>query len=515
MWINLGIWRRVLRWSSSPSSRLEVAQVTLMKNFKVHEWLLLCSTAVLSDVLYCQSPTAAGSPASASGTQMPITPPATQEAFIQQLKKTVVFVTGKYSRIVTIRHKDAADSREALQQEIRGTGYLIGIPRSETDASIQSTYVVTNRHMIREPGPDGTSGKGPYLMSIQVRVNTKTVDLKGIQYKAVDVPVMSNTGQFFCFVDTADPDADLAICPIPLDSGMDVKTIGPDSFLSRERLKQAGVDETNEIFFAGLFSSFSGVNRNYPVVRHGKIAMLAGERMPVLEAGRTAEVYLGDVMSFGGNSGSPVMVRYGGASDFGLGPAGYYLLGTMQGYFNVNVPITVQTAVAQGVAAENSGVAVIVPALKINEIISSSGMSYCRTQDIANFLGASGRSQEAFDMLLTIDRAASPSREYLWCEYLSHNGLVTQATLLKVNLQSLSKKVFTATLPIEASRTESKAAIHIVFTVEIKPFGLAADVFAIAETPDTLTVLPSGYEEASPSEFVISKQAIKSVTPLQ
>jgi len=83
-------------------------------------------------------------------------------------------------------------------------------------------------------------------------------------------------------------------------------------------------------------------------------------------------VHLVDVMSFGGNSGSPVFLRIGGIRDDGtLAGYSYRLLGVMQGFFPEGLDVTIQIAELHGVAAQNSGIAAVIPAEKITNILDS------------------------------------------------------------------------------------------------------------------------------------------------
>jgi hypothetical protein len=158
--------------------------------------------------------------------------------------------------------------------------------------------------------------------------------------------------------------------PMNLDPKLlDFKVVPENMFATKERLRAEHVDETAEALFAGLFAPYSGSKKNYPIVRHGKLAMISDERLPWTRT-ETEDLYLVDVMSFGGNSGSPVFLRLGGSTDSGLIAGTHYLLlGVMQGYFGVESPVTVNTAELKGEARENTGVAAVVPAQKILDIL--------------------------------------------------------------------------------------------------------------------------------------------------
>jgi len=151
-------------------------------------------------------------------------------------------------------------------------------------------------------------------------------------------------------------------------------------FVTRQKIEAIKLNETDEVLFSGLFLPYHGANKNYPIVRHGKLALIPKEKIPwSTPSGETSmqDLYLAEVTSWGGNSGSPVFVRLSGAREQGglMGGVQYYLLGVMQGYFNSERPATLDTAAITDTAhldlklSENSGIAAIVPAEKILEII--------------------------------------------------------------------------------------------------------------------------------------------------
>ena len=111
---------------------------------------------------------------------------------------------------------------------------------------------------------------------------------------------------------------DLAVTPVQINHDViDYKTIQSDLFATKDLLQKQHVNENDEILFTGLFAWNPGAKKNYPIVRHGKLARLAEERIPLDRTNptKTVEVHLADVMSFGGNSGSPVFLRLGGVRE--------------------------------------------------------------------------------------------------------------------------------------------------------------------------------------------------------
>jgi hypothetical protein len=130
------------------------------------------------------------------------------------------------------------------------------------------------------------------------------------------------------------------------------------------------------VFFTGLYANYPGNKRNFPIVRHGKLALVTNERIPIdsRDHNKTEDLILAEVTSFGGNSGSPVFVRIGGIREGGTTPlAGYsyYLLGVMQGFFSESADILFDITAMHGTVSQNSGIAAVIPAEKISQILAT------------------------------------------------------------------------------------------------------------------------------------------------
>jgi hypothetical protein len=193
----------------------------------------------------------------------------------------------------------------------------------------------------------------------------------------ISVPI-STQGYLLCSTDEEDESADVAICPISIgDSAFDIVSLPEGMFATKKLIDDLKINENDEILFTGLFASYTGSTKNFPIVRHGKLALIPQERIPF--NGTLEDLYLGEVTSWGGNSGSPVFVRLTGTRETGDMMTGiqYFLLGVMQGYFNSgDVSVSFDTAAATDTAhidlgiPNNSGIAAIVPAAKISRILS-------------------------------------------------------------------------------------------------------------------------------------------------
>jgi len=221
-------------------------------------------------------------------------------------------------------------------------------------------------------------------------------------------------------------------------------------------------------------------------------------------------------MSFGGNSGSPVFVRYGGAGDAGLNlNVGYYLLGTMQGFFNTQSPVAVQTASLQGVASENTGVAFIVPAQKILEIMSLPGADYCQKVDAARYFEGAGQTKQAFDLLLEEDRKVLNEKNLAWCEYAAHTMLMRNAKINHLPDTNLPKKNIPDVLPNLPWRQNIKSSVKVDFFAPVVGIGLTATLFLTSETVTSYSFLVPGYLNPESEPIIVQKANVSKISFIQ
>jgi hypothetical protein len=163
-----------------------------------------------------------------------------------------------------------------------------------------------------------------------------------------------------------DDSVDLAASPIDLDKTIyDVQTV-PFDMLSDQ--KADALREGDAVLFTGLFIQYMGQTRMQPIVRSSSVAMLPDEVLPTTLK-KPGHVYLAEVHSFGGNSGSPMFVDVAGLR---RGEAGYHfkLLGVVAGevFETADFRLQVATTVSGEISA-NSGISVVVPASDIKALL--------------------------------------------------------------------------------------------------------------------------------------------------
>jgi hypothetical protein len=214
-------------------------------------------------------------------------------------------------------------------------------------------YVVTAAHVVKNTRPDE---------DLFIRVNR-------VSKSSLDIKVPVSTWK--CHSST-----DVAVCAVewPADELLDVMTIpvtqlpkGPEGVYANE------VVEGEEVTICGLLTSFPGSDRIQPIVRTGKIALMPYEKMRIQldrETTGDADVYLLEMISWPGLSGSPIIVypnrnpRNARRLDF-LSP--YLILGLVHG--NLEYDKEVKFNRDRATVRLGSGIVVAIPGESIREVL--------------------------------------------------------------------------------------------------------------------------------------------------
>lgn len=163
-----------------------------------------------------------------------------------------------------------------------------------------------------------------------------------------------------------DPLVDVAVLAwMPPGDIVDYKWVGIDIAFS-ESLHQS-IGPGDDVCTVGLFAHVSGAQRNIPIVRSGNIAMVPCE--PVPTSSGEIEAYLIESRSIGGLSGSPAFVW-----ESTVGQRRGFLLGVVKGHWDIPAENKNDLA-ADAQSSVNMGIAIVVPASKIVDILNGPVMS--------------------------------------------------------------------------------------------------------------------------------------------
>jgi hypothetical protein len=248
-----------------------------------------------------------------------------------------------------------------------GTAFFVGV-KDQKAPQRSFLYLVTAKHVLK--APDHVS----WLPSIFLRLNTKAGGSV-----TVEVPV-SLTGVSKTVFLHPDPSVDLAAVPARLDQNVfDFKLLPEDMITTEKDFKDMNITEGSEVFFTGLFSAYVGARKNYPIVRFGRVALVTDEKIRFVD--QDAQLYLIESGSYGGNSGSPVFF-YLGIDRFPgtivAGPPLLKLAGVMSGSFSDLQPVSAVETARVDLAPSNMGIAAVVPAYKLHELLFGAELLYQR-----------------------------------------------------------------------------------------------------------------------------------------
>jgi hypothetical protein len=262
---------------------------------------------------------------------------------------------------------------------ISGTCFFAFYPDERLGSHVGFDYLITNRHMA-VPGIDtGTPHEATW---IGIRLNLKTSN-DGIQSKELILPIGGNIQWHF----PSDDAVDLAV--IQMSPNQDIFDIAPipiAGFATKETVNAQGISEGDPLWFAGYFTGLPGQTKIQPVLRQGMIAMMPSEKVETV-LHRTGRLFVADMHTTKGNSGSPCFISIGGLRNGALSLVSqptYMLLGLVSGYYTENSDFDLQVAAAvQGRISGNSGLTLIVPADEIKSFLDSPQLQSLRDALVA------------------------------------------------------------------------------------------------------------------------------------
>jgi hypothetical protein len=239
-----------------------------------------------------------------------------------------------------------------------GTGFFVAV-KSEKNPERSFGYFVTAKHVLRTPQRDS------WYPTVYIRLNKQD---GGAEFIEVPVVLDGLKKNVYTHQDTS---VDLAIIPAWPDVKLFDYKFLPDQMITTEKdFKDLDIHEGAEIFFTGLFAPYVGTKKNYPIVRFGRVSLISDEKIKFSDG--EARLYLIECGSFGGNSGSPVFFYLGADRQAGslfLGPPILKLAGVMSRTFLDTQPLQVVETAEIPVAPSSMGIAAVVPANLLHEIL--------------------------------------------------------------------------------------------------------------------------------------------------
>ena len=241
-----------------------------------------------------------------------------------------------------------------------GTGFFVGV-RNPSNPDSFSVYLVTAKHVLYKPNTKD------FLDMVFVRLNKKE---GGSQIGVIPIITEGEKRNVFTHSDSS---VDIVVIPfLPDQEKFDFKFLPDDSITTKEEFKELKIREGSDVFFTGLFTPYPGAERNYPIVRFGRVALVTDEKIEW--QGELMDLYLIEAGSYGGNSGSPVFFYLGSDREPGsimVGSPILKLAGVMKGTFLDAHEIKVVETKEVPIAVSSMGIAAVVPGYKLHEILFS------------------------------------------------------------------------------------------------------------------------------------------------
>jgi hypothetical protein len=226
-----------------------------------------------------------------------------------------------------------------------------------------AVYIVTAKHVLQ-------STDDYFCPEIYVRLNRKGQASCFIQIKLSELKVHIHK----------DEDVDLAIFLFyPSQNVFDYLYILTFYLPTRERLNEM-MNEGDEVFYAGLFANYYGTENNYPILRFGRVSLLTNEKIEINqynEPQKLAHLYLFEIQSYSGNSGSPVFFQLAriGKNKIYYGNPEIHLVGVMKGHYNdvrMRKVVNLKDELLQQL---NNGIAMVTPSYFLREILFSENVT--------------------------------------------------------------------------------------------------------------------------------------------
>jgi hypothetical protein len=289
------------------------------------------------------------------------------------LKKTVAFVYGQ------AHVKDPQGNMRLLNGPL-GTAFFVAYPDSRGGPDYGFIYIVTAKHVLKDELVD------KYLKSVRIRMNKRD----GAGIALTDIDVSDADGKLRWFDDKDDPNADIAVAlAFPDPAAVDYLTVPLSLFADSAFLKKQNVIEGDQVYLVGLMPQFTGENHNFPVVRHGYIALLSDELIPMAPNVKE-HVYALELGSWPGQSGSPVFLSLGGVRGASImAGESYSLLGVMLGYVQNERPFDIAPTDSGFIGdSSNVGISYVLPASEILKVLNSKDAQAQRDADIQKRIAA-------------------------------------------------------------------------------------------------------------------------------
>ncbi len=255
-----------------------------------------------------------------------------------------------------------------------GTGFYVTLKEGDYIFG----YLVTAKHVLQDAGN--------FYSEIFIRQNT----LDGMS-EFIPMSLEYNQNVFA----HPDPDVDLAaIAFFPKITTYEFKSLPAEDILPKGPFPKEELAEGDKTFFVGLFTSYIGEKKNYPIIRFGHVSLITDEKIywhpKGWKKGRYVDFFLVESMAFGGNSGSPLFVEYEPTRDSQKivlsSNSRLSFAGVVVGSFNKTNEVEFVRVGGVPVYSDNVGISAVIPSYKLYELIYSEQLENLRKNTVKELL---------------------------------------------------------------------------------------------------------------------------------
>jgi hypothetical protein len=296
-------------------------------------------------------------------------------------------ISDNYTDIAVYIYRSLEEANNGVRQG--GSGFLVGVPLVQ-NPDLGFTYVVTNRHVV-------ANATNPVVRLNRLDGGIQCIPTKFSQW---------------AFHPNGD---DIAVLPLEIDySSVKFTHVPIDHFVSETLVISEDIGIGDDVVMVGRFINHEGAQRNTPAVRFGNIAMMPTETI-ITPQGLRQQSFLVEVRSLPGYSGSAVLIyspcamfdmstRRGGKTQKEyedelekerqekgwamsspplerMHPKGPYLLGIDFCHIHRQSIVNNVAGDEIGYVKENTGMAGVIPAWKIVEVLKSDELETIRTDE--------------------------------------------------------------------------------------------------------------------------------------
>jgi len=245
-----------------------------------------------------------------------------------------------------------------------GTAFFILLQEKEGQHTFRFPYLVTANHVAN--AVDGAPFK--------IRANKRTGEVAEIE--------ANESGEVKWYRHELGDSVDVAVFPWRMPSReFDLLAINTSIFFTPAIAEELHIGAGDEVLVTGLFKKVTGKAKNLPIVRIGTLAMAPDERIVPTKLG-DIHAYLIELKSLGGISGSPVFIRQTCDIAHGIHKWGtnentvvqaytnvVHLLGLVHGHWSIDPQEIDSPEVKHVDDGINIGIAIVVPATQILEVL--------------------------------------------------------------------------------------------------------------------------------------------------